>query len=819
MNRFSPKFVLPLVAVVCATSHAQSTQYQYWSQNVPSCGGVTHDLFGSSQAALCDSVAASLVEYNRCGWQRSYPTATVTASVIGQSVILGDPPQTATSFCGVTVRATVTQPGGQPASYDKFYDGGNGKGTPMYSVPVVDRYRKADKSKTCGMGDPLYPLLGVQREPVDTGISVGGLSLQLTYDSTPGAPLTTADAPSPDPKPPVLGTYWSSSLHRRVFIEGPKKGALVARGNGHTTSFTGNGYGTYTPEADTNDRLLTVAGGFQYIDAAARSEETYDVQGKLTAIAWASGDSLTLTYSDSSTPVSVAPAAGYLIQGLDNRGRTVKFEYQLPTGADPATGGRLAKIVDASGQGTLIGYDGAGNLSALTWPDTTVRQFLYELPSFPWALTGITDERLARHATFGYDGAGRAISTELAGGADRFSTTYSSPPAVAITDVFDSSAYVFYRYHDWVAPQGTSVSDPHGASIGMVASSLRGKTYLASQSQPEGSGCAASGSSQTYDQNGNLASLDDFNQHRVCHAYDLGRNLETVRVEGLDNTASCATLTAAGAALPTGARKTSTQWHPDWRVATKVAEPKRITTSVYNGQPDPFNGNAVASCAPSNATLPDGKRILALCKQVEQATTDADGSAGLTASLDTSVPARVVQWTYNQYGQVLTAKDPLNHTTTNSYYSNTTVDHTLGDLATVTNALTQVVANFTKYNPAGQWLEMVDANGVTTTRTFDLRQRLKSSTTVGATTSYDYWPNGLLKTVTLPDASFISYGYDDAHRLTSITDNLGNSITYTLDNAGNQTAQTVKDPTGALSRTLTQSFDALGRVQQTTGRP
>jgi YD repeat-containing protein len=274
---------------------------------------------------------------------------------------------------------------------------------------------------------------------------------------------------------------------------------------------------------------------------------------------------------------------------------------------------------------------------------------------------------------------------------------------------------------------------------------------------------------------------------------------------------------SAGSSIPISAKKTSTQWHPAWDLKTKLSEPRRITTWVYNGQPDPFNGGATAWCAPANATLPDGSPIVVLCKQVEQATTDANGALGFSATVDASVPARVQQWTYTQYGQVLTAKDPLNNTTTNTYYPSTTADHTMGDLATVTNALSQTV-NYTKYNPAGQWLTMVDANGTTTTRTFDLRQRLKSVTTGTLTTSYDYWPTGLLKTVTLPDASTVNYGYDDAHRLTSVTDNLGNKIVYTLDNSGNRTGETVTDPSGKLAKTLTRVPDALNRIQQISGR-
>ena len=107
-----------------------------------------------------------------------------------------------------------------------------------------------------------------------------------------------------------------------------------------------------------------------------------------------------------------------------------------------------------------------------------------------------------------------------------------------------------------------------------------------------------------YDAAGNLTSKDDFTNQRTCYANDLVRNLESARVEGLANTVDCTTVTSAGAVLPANSRKTSSQWHPDWRLQTRVAEPGRITTLVYNGQSDPTAGGAVASCAPASALLP-----------------------------------------------------------------------------------------------------------------------------------------------------------------------------------------------------------------------
>jgi YD repeat-containing protein len=64
----------------------------------------------------------------------------------------------------------------------------------------------------------------------------------------------------------------------------------------------------------------------------------------------------------------------------------------------------------------------------------------------------------------------------------------------------------------------------------------------------------------------------------------------------------------------------------------------------------------------------------------------------------------------------------------------------------------------------------------------------------------------------------VEYTYDDAQRQVAVSDNLGNRIDYTLDNAGRRTGETVKDPSGTLSRQVSRIMDALGRVQQVTGR-
>lgn len=69
----------------------------------------------------------------------------------------------------------------------------------------------------------------------------------------------------------------------------------------------------------------------------------------------------------------------------------------------------------------------------------------------------------------------------------------------------------------------------------------------------------------------------------------------------------------------------------------------------------------------------------------------------------------------------------------------------------------------------------------------------------GEVTTYDYDLLGQLFKVTMPDSSYLNYGYDAARRLTEISDNLGNRIVYTLDNIGNRISEEVRDPANVLA--------------------
>ncbi|WP_164483773.1 MULTISPECIES: LamG-like jellyroll fold domain-containing protein [unclassified Polaromonas] len=510
----------------------------------------------------------------------------------------------------------------------------------------------APKSSNPEYGNPIYPLTGSKVEPVPTGIEIGGIALSLAYDSVSKTPGSVSSAYS---HLPSFGELWFTSLHRKLNLSPTLQSAIVSRGNGRLLSFTATG-GVFTSGASRNETLVAITGGYRFSDVNGGIQEIYNSAGQLTSLATAQGKVLTFTY-----------LAGDLASVQDNDGRVVRFDYGNAVGGSP--GRRVTKITDTVGRAISATYDAAGNLASLTWQDGKVRQFLYENTSFAWALTGVTDENTTRYATFGYDSAGRAISTEYAGGVNRYSVSYGQAPAVSVVDSYDAGTNVLTRNRTWQIPTAPVLTTPNGSTADMGVQSQFGMPAITTMSQPAGSGCAAATSTQSYDANGNVASSDDFSGQRSCFANDLSRNLPTVAVEGLANTASCATVLAPNASLPAGSRKLSTQWHPDWSLATKAAQPLSLTTSIYNGQPDPFNGNVPASCAPATAKTPDGKPIAVLCKQVVQATTDADGHLGLAATLDAAVAQRVSSFTYDAFGRVLTSTDPLSRVTTYSYYS------------------------------------------------------------------------------------------------------------------------------------------------------
>jgi YD repeat-containing protein len=123
------------------------------------------------------------------------------------------------------------------------------------------------------------------------------------------------------------------------------------------------------------------------------------------------------------------------------------------------------------------------------------------------------------------------------------------------------------------------------------------------------------------------------------------------------------------------------------------------------------------------------------------------------------------------------------------------------------------ITRISRYSANGQPEVIIDPNGLTTTMTYDARQRLVSYDAGGEVTTYGYDPAGLLTRVTEPSGESVTYHYDDAHRLIQIRDQSGNTRRYTLDKAGNRIKDELADPHGQLARSQSRVYDALARLQ------
>jgi RHS repeat-associated protein len=485
----------------------------------------------------------------------------------------------------------------------------------------------------------------------------------------------------------------------------------------------------------------------------------------LTGGIWQGDPDTVLSVSQDGTGFTVTAANGdaerYDLNGIiqwvkDLQTKTWTWAY------DPQTG-LLSSVTDSFGNALTFQYGTDGFLHTVVLPDGNSVQYAYDANQNLATVTYA--DTTTRH--YLYENTAAGTLNQLTGILDESGQRYST-----------------YGYNTSSGPAGKVVSSQHAGGADAVTLSYgtnattvtdalgtaRTYTYQTILTRRKttaisGTTCLQCGGAQSvvYNAQGNATSRTDFNGVQTTRSFDLTRNLELSRTE------------AYGTAQ---ARTIATQWHPSWRLPALITEPNRTTSYAYDGY-----GNVLTKTITDTTVTPN--------------------------------VARTWTYTYTGYGQVLTIDGPrtdVTDVTTYTYYTCAT-GYQCGQINTITNALNQVTT-FNTYNAHGQPLTITDPNGVLTTLTYDAKQRQKTRQVGTETTSYTYYPTGLLETVTLPDSSTITYGYDGAHRLTDITDSLGNHIHYTLDAMGNRTAENSYDPSNTLRRTHTRVINALNEIYQ-----
>ncbi|MEW8508580.1 MAG: RHS repeat-associated core domain-containing protein, partial [Candidatus Thiodiazotropha sp.] len=142
----------------------------------------------------------------------------------------------------------------------------------------------------------------------------------------------------------------------------------------------------------------------------------FNPEGQLQRIVLATGQTLRLFYDPQ----------GKLFLVRDPQGRELSLDHY--------PNGRLKAMYDPSGKETRYRYDEVGNLQQVTRSDGATRIYHYRDPHDSHNLTGITDERSIRYATWAYDDKDRAILSTHAEEVGQVKLDFSTPGETKVTD-------------------------------------------------------------------------------------------------------------------------------------------------------------------------------------------------------------------------------------------------------------------------------------------------------------------------------------------------------------------------------------------------
>ncbi len=304
----------------------------------------------------------------------------------------------------------------------------------------------------------------------------------------------------------------------------------------------------------------------------------------------------------------------------------------------------------------------------------------------------------------------------------------------------------------------TIVTNPLGKEVAYTFQYINGIAKQDTQDRRSGVYSPQSSRRYFYDNNGFVSEIRDYDGRTIYLENDQ-RGLVASRNEK-------------------NARTTTTQWHPLFRLPEVITAPRTEIRYTF----DPFDNPNFTS-----------------------------------RSVMDQETGEIRQWNYiyNRFGQPLSIDGPRTDVDDRVTFTYHDCDFggSCGRLHTVTNALGHTTT-YLAYDAHGHPTRVLDANGIATELVYDVRQRLIGSTFDGQATQYSYLPNGLLSRVTLADATYTNYDYDDAERLVAVTDSEGYRIEWQLDNAGNRTNERFLDATGKVTRDMGYAYDELSQMRE-----
>lgn len=512
----------------------------------------------------------------------------------------------------------------------------------------------------------------------------------------------------------------------------------------------------------------------QILSASAVSIERPDgqiVPFWLVGTTWTTDSDINLTLTHSGTTWTLTDINDTVETYTTSGSTAVLNSIKLRNGYTQTltyTAGQLTSVADSYSRSLTLAYTG-GLLHTVSTPDSLV-------------------------LTYGYSTVGslNLLTT----------VSYNTSPVTNQTYLYENTSFPFAL---------TGIQDENGARYATWAYDSVGRT----NSSQHGTGTTTDGlTTVTYD--------DSTGNRTVTGPLGIQETYKFTTLQGVSklteiDRAANGTVTAATRTFgydSNGYLNSSTDWDGN------------STTYVNNGagQPTTINEAVGAPVARTTTITYDTTWVHLPHIIVTPGTTTTNNYDATTGNLLTQVltdtttqvipystngQTRTTTYTYTATGQVHTVQLPRT-----DVVAKTTYAYTGGTLTSITDPLSHVTTVNT-FTGGGLPLTITDPNSVLTTLSYDARLRLHTKVVTisggSLTTTWDHDAAGNLTKLTQPDGTFLSYAYDNAHRMDKVTNANGELMPLTLDGNGDVTQLLWQTSTPTTKRTNTATYDALGR--------
>jgi RHS repeat-associated protein len=503
---------------------------------------------------------------------------------------------------------------------------------------------------------------------------------------------------------------------------------------------------------------------FDYPDTGLFPNLVRDSFGRQLSLTWAEAPLNYYVFGDNKSKVISEVALP--------DGSSLHYDYEdanwTTTGAYTDTGGVSQTVLIRGRKDRLVSVRRLNALGATIYR----RDYLYEDTRWPYALTGIKDQNGQRLMTTTYDQTGFPASTERAGGVEhyafrqfRYDYGYLDGDHVyrEVTNPFGrKELYELYQdgyFRPWMLPRWiTSVSRT-------ATSNVPAETVSYGYTGDKWTGA--------------VSSTTDARGYTTAYTVDSANNRPTAITEAQGQSAQ---------------RVTNITWHSTFDLPTHEARTGLSSDYTYSS-------------------------IGQLLTRTETDTTTH------TVPYSTSGQTRTWTYTWGTGGRLASINGPRPIDALGKDDTLAFAYDSAGNLQTSTNGLGQVTS-FASYDANGRPGTMTDPNGVVTAFTYDALGRTKTITvrhpttsSLDAVTSLDYDVAGHVTSLTSPATDALLMDYNAAGQLTAIRAASGERIDFQNDALDNVTAETVKRANGTATRSITRTFDEIGRMLTETLGP